>query len=352
MDRRKFLKISGIGAAGMLFSDRLTGALLKEAQASTQIKPITGSWIEFQHHLPAESEYWDEALRKFTSEQWRRKIFEMKEIGMEYLVLMSVALFEKALYPSALAPQMELGSPDPLEDVLSAADECGIKFFISNDYWGDLKNAENMMTDKDIKKIREDSMIEIALKYGHHKSFYGWYFPNEAYLQPYFSESSIQYINECDAFARTLTPHCVNLIAPYYIINARDDEKFVKQLERLNIDIIAYQDGVGVNHTKLGEAGKFFSILRKAHDKAGRAKLWADMELFYFESGTHGNLLPADFSKRILRQMEDISPYVDRILCYQYIGVMNKPNTDIIAGSDASTRLYEDYRKWLSRCRR
>ena len=101
-----------------------------------------------------------------------------------------------------------------------------------------------------------------------------------------------------------------------------------------------------VNHTKLGEAGKHFKTLQQAHQKAQKSRLWADMELFYFEQGTKGNLLPADFNDRILKQMEDISPYVERILCYQYIGVMNKPGTDI-AGTKESTRLYRDYTKWL-----
>ena len=72
------------------------------------------------------------------------------------------------------------------------------------------------------------------------------------------------------------------------------------------------------------------------------------MELFYFEDGDGGNLLPADFNKRIIRQMEIISPFVDKILCYQYIGIMNKPGTDIIAGHPDSLRLYEQYSAWYN----
>ena len=53
----------------------------------------------------------------------------------------------------------------------------------------------------------------------------------------------------------------------------------------MNIDIIAYQDGVGVNHTSLEDSAKFYEILYKAHEKACRARLWADVELFYFEDG-------------------------------------------------------------------
>lgn len=347
MDRRRFLRTLGIGSAGIMLGNSLHANILNSASVNPKIKPITGSWIEFQHHLPHESEYWDKPLAAFTADQWKRKIFEMREIGLEYLVLMSVALFGKSLYPSSLAPQMKLGCDDPLEAVLSAADECGIKFFISNDYWGDLRNAENMMTDGDIRKVREKSMVEIASRYGHHNSFYGWYFPNEAQLQPYFTEHCIKYVNDCARLAKSLTPNCVNLIAPYGVVLAKNDDTFVKQLERLDIEVIAYQDGVGVNHTRLGEAGRHYENLYKAHQKAGRSKIWADMELFYFEQGIKGNLMPADFETRIIKQMEDISPFVERILVYQYTGIMNKPDTDICAGHPESIHLYNQYKKWL-----
>ena len=64
--------------------------------------------------------------------------------------------------------------------------------------------------------------------------------------------------------------------------------------------------------------------------------------------GTEAICCAADFNKRIIRQMENISPFVDKILCYQYIGIMNKPGTDIIAGHPDSLRLYEQYSAWYN----
>lgn len=349
MQRRKFIKYLGLSSMGMLAfpgSMQATPDTVARSDFSVKLKPISGSWFEFQHSA-SEGGNWNSALAQFTADQWKRKVFEMKEIGMEYIVLMGVALDGKPFYPSKIASQIPMACEDPLEAILSAADECGIKFFVSNDFWGNL-DAYTMMIDKEIRKRRFQSMEEITEKYGHHECFYGWYFPNEAQLQPYFIDECIEYVNACADFAQRLTPNCVNLIAPYFIKEARFDDRFVRQLEKMNIDIIAYQDGVGVNHTSLDNSTKYYEILYKAHEKASRARLWADMELFYFENGNEGNLLPADFNKRIIHQMKNISPFVDKILCYQYIGIMNKPGTDIIAGHPDSLRLYEQYSKWYN----
>ncbi|MDP4185943.1 MAG: DUF4434 domain-containing protein [Bacteroidota bacterium] len=345
MDRRNFLKYAGLSTTGLLAANSLSANMLTNCK-NTSIKPISGSWFEFQHLNIEEGHYWDPALKNFTTEQWKEKVREIKEVGMEYLVLMGVAAFGYAFYPTKLAPHFDMACEDPLEAVLTAADEVGIKFFISNDFWGDGRNPDKMMKDPEIRNIREKSMVEIAARYSHHKSFYGWYFPNESYLHPYLDEFFIDYMNDCARIAKSLTPNCVNLIAPYNIKAEKADDNYVKQLERMNIEIIAYQDGVGVNSTKLGEPAIYFEHLYKAHEKAARARIWADMELFYFEDKTKGNLMPADFDTRILKQMEDLSPFVDKILCYQYIGVMNKPNSKAFAGCQDSVRLYKQYKRW------
>ena len=346
MDRRFFLSILGLSSAS-LFCPNLSFAM---EDVSNLIKPIAGSWFEFQHPGGKEGVYWDDDLRHFTAGQWREKIREISEIGMEYLVLMNVAAHGKAFYNTDLAPKFEMECDDPIEAVLSAADEFGIKFFISNDFWGEDLDAYKMMTNKDLGKKRNKSMEELYAKYGFHKSFYGWYFPNESWLEPYFGDFVISYVNECAAVAKSLDVNSVNLIAPYNIKKAKCDDYFVKQLEQLNIEIVAYQDGVGVGVTKLSDVAHYYELLSKAHKKAGRSRIWADMELFFFEQTSHGSLIPADFSSRILLQMEAISPFVEKILVYQYLGLMNKPHSKAHAGlRDESVRLYNQYIDWYNK---
>jgi hypothetical protein len=118
-------------------------------------------------------------------------------------------------------------------------------------------------------------------------------------------------------------------------------------LESLDVDIIAYQDEVGVEKSALEETPAFFEGLRKAHDRARRAAIWADVEIFQNEGAVYKSaLLPAPFH-RIVRQLEAVSPWVEKILVYQYQGMMNKPGSEAFCGSPESTKLYTAYVNWL-----
>lgn len=347
MDRRKFLQISGVASTSLLLQNQLIASTLSGMGSNSAIKPISGSWFEFTHGFAPEGKYWNPVLPQFTTEQWKAKVKEHSELGMEYLVLMAVANDGKTFYPSKLQPRYDYACPDPLEAILSAADECGIKFFVSNDFWADWREGNKMMTSEEVARLREKGMEEVAEKYAHHKSFYGWYYPNESGLWNTIDDTTIQYVNRCNKKAKELTPNSVNLIAPYGTKSVRADDNYVRKLEQLDIDIIAYQDEIGVKKTKVGTAGKYYEALSKVHTKAGRSKLWADMEIFEFEGDVYDSaLIPADF-ERILKQMEDISPFVDKILVYQYMGIMNKPGSIAAVGHPNSGKLYTDYRNWL-----
>ena len=49
MDRRHFLSMLGLGAVGLTLPGVAQADILKQAAANPNIKPISGSWFEFQH---------------------------------------------------------------------------------------------------------------------------------------------------------------------------------------------------------------------------------------------------------------------------------------------------------------
>jgi hypothetical protein len=346
--RRKLLQYCGIAPA--VFVPGLLSASTSDSECNKFVKPFVGSWFEFEHHNQPEGKYWNSIVSKFTTEQWKAKIKEMHDVGMEYLVLLAVAYEGKSYYPSKLQPRHDYVCEDPLEAVLEAADECGVKFFVSNDYWSNWKQVKKAMEDEEIWHLREKGMEEIAEKYAHHKSFYGWYYPHESGFNENIDDLTISYVNRCTQKARSLTPKAQTLIAPYGTRRIRPDDNYTRQLERLDVDIMAYQDSVGVQWGgKAGTVGKYYEGLYHAHIKVGRARLWADLEIFDFEEEPYRSaLIPASF-ERIRTQLEDISQFVEQVLIYQYLGMMNQPGSKAFAGHKDSEKLYVDYARWLTK---
>ena len=345
MTRRDLLLVAGNCAAVAAVSP--VSALA--ASSSPQVKPISGSWFEFQHHATVEGVDWNPALVRFTAEQWAAKIKEVADAGLKYLVLMATAVYFRAFFKTDIYPLWELGCSDPLEVVLSAADTYGIRFFIGGGFYGDWE-SDRIITDPVGERDRLRAMEQIAGRYAHHPSFYGWYWPDEAFLNPRFAPEFIRYVNLNSSLAHRITPGKRTMIAPYGTRVVVPDDNYVRQLDMLDIDIVAYQDEVGVRKSRVDETSHFYQGLRRAHDRSQRAKLWADVEIFDFEGETYKSaLIPASFS-RVQRQLEAVSPWVDEILVYQYLGMMNQPGSPALAGSERSLKLYQDYQYWRRNC--
>jgi hypothetical protein len=336
MQRRNFLNL----LSGFSVSTALPIELFGNENTKKKHKPIVGSWFEFQHHSATEGKYWNSVLEKFTAADWDAKVKEIKAAGIQYLVLLDVAIYDKTFYPSKLMPQHELACPDPLEAVMTAADKYGVRFFISNDFFGNWQDPVFLMKDKAIGTLRMKAMNELAEMYGHHKSFYGWYYPNETGISGHYDDFFIDYVNESSAEALRLMPKAKTLIAPYGTRNVKEDATYVRQLEKLNVDFIAYQDEIGVEKTKVEESAAIFERLYRLHKKAAKSKLWADVEVFKFEGEVYKSaLLPAPY-ERVVAQLEAVSPFVEKIFIYQYQGMLNKPGSTVFAGHTDSEKLH------------
>lgn len=318
------------------------------------LKPIKGTWFEFQHHNKPEGKYWNPICRQFSEEQWREKIREISSVGMDYIVLMCSSLvyedyaesyFDSGIYPFA----KDFACPNPIEVILDEAEKQDIKIFVSVGFYGIWTHTIDNMTSTEVTKRAFSAMEKLYAQFGHYKSFYGWYYPDEVCIDKYFNDDFIKYVNRYSEFAHSINKNLKTLIAPYGTNILIADDKYVSQLESLDVDIIAYQDEIGVRKSKPDQTEAYYAALRKAHDKAGRGALWADMEMFEFEENVYRSALIPASMERIERQLKSISPYVDTVLCYQYMGIMNKPGTTAYCGHPDSIKLYNDYMDYLKR---
>ncbi len=314
------------------------------------ILPITGSWFEFKHCGRAEGKYWNIPCREFSPEQWRIKLREIAELGLDTLVLMHVALEAAAFYDSKIFPdKVEFKTDNAVEILLDEADNLGLSIFVGNGFWG---NWFDFQTASDAKAniFRMDAIKELQEKFGHHKSFVGWYWPDEACINPVFPESFMKYVNMQSELARKLDPAKKTLIAPYGTNKIiAGDTNYIEQLKRLDVDYIAYQDEIGVQKTQLDELEGIWKIVADMHEKVPERKLWADVEVFEFEGDVYKSaLLPAPVD-RIEKQLQVASKYVEKILVYQYQGMFNKPGSQAFAGHPDSAKLYEDYKQMLQK---
>lgn len=309
---------------------------------------INGTFFEFRHHNTAEGKYWNPAFEGFQADDWRRKIREISQTGMEYIVIMATALYDRCYFNSSVFPFADVPCKDPIEEVLDEADKCGLKVFLGNGFYGDWTKAGQNIRSREVIDRSLRAMEELTALYAYHTSFYGWYFPDETCIILNFSKDFVKYVNLCSARCHELTPEKKTLIAPYGTNLALANSRFIHTLEELDVDFIAYQDEVGVKKTKVDRTKRVFEKLRTAHDKAGRSELWADIELFDFEGMVYKSaLIPAPF-ERVKKQIENVAPYADKILCYQYPGIMNPSVSQSFAGHPDSAKLYDSYLKYLS----
>ena len=269
-------------------------------------RKIDGTFFEFKHHNTAEGKYWNPQLECFTAQNWQEKVREISSLGMEYIVIMATALYEKCYFESSVFTFPDIPCSDPIEEVLCEADKCNIKVFLGNGFYGDWRKANYNIKSKEVIDRSYRAMEELSKLYGHHKSFYGWYFPDETCIIFNYSKDFVKYVNLCSARCYELTPSKKTLIAPYGTNLVYTNKRFINTLANLDVDFVAYQDEVGVRKTPVDKTKELFEKLKIAHDKAGRSKLWADIELFDFEGMVYKSaLLPAKI-ERIQKQIENV----------------------------------------------
>ena len=313
----------------------------------SNVKPISGSFIEIEHPNRAERVYTHERLSAFTERAWRAKVRELHGLGIDTLVLLSTALRGQAYFPlDGFSFPDHIVCKNVLEVLLDEADKTEQAMYVGVGFYGTSDSVANS-TDPAIVSVAMQAMDTLWKLYGHHPSFVGWYIADEWCLWEHFDERFITYINTVCAKAKELSPTAKVIVAPFGTHCTQIDDVLIEQLTRIEADAIAYQDEVGVKKLGVGQIAARYEALARAHEKAGRSKLWVDTEIFTFEGDVYRSaLVPAPF-ERIKAQLEAVSPFVEKVIAYTCPGIMSAPDSKAPLGPAGSEQLYCEYKAWV-----
>lgn len=321
-----------------------------ESRKSTVVKPITGTWINLPYKDVRNKYTNPSAFDNTNPRLWESKIRELSRMGMEYLVIMEVANEGKAYYPSQLMPWwFDKNLKSPIEAILDEAGKHNMKVFMST---GWAKDQDDDLRDPAIKERQLQIMEELAILYKNQKAFYGWYLPVEDCLCPIFAEHAVQSVNTLVEKAQTLTPGKKTMISPYGIgLSEFDHSDFEKQMDKLKVDIIAYQDEVGCVRDKftLPRLKENWKRMRDIHNRLN-IEMWANCETFTWEEGTNDRtsaLIPAAYSRLLSQQAAASAAGVDCIISFMFAGIIEDPTSSYQLGQPVwSNETYKNYMAW------
>ncbi len=323
-------------------------------------RQIDGAWLEFYHWSEAEGKLWNPEIRKLTDDQWQEQVRGMHDLGMNIIVIEETFRNQfyyckhdipqsgyqgKAYYPSRLYPgRMEIAARDPVEAALAQADALNMQAFMGVGLyaWFDF-TPESLQWHKEVAS-------ELWERYGHHPSFYGWYIAEETpgMLHVYGEDTPEQiarYQQEIVAFFQGFREH-VHRFAPHKPIMLAPNCHFMKQAEAAWRQLAKYCDIIipfGFHRMPPGDVTgeEVAAWFQQLCDDSG-AHLWMDMEVFLF--GPEGELYP----RPIEGLLSDLLrfPTFEKILCYQYPGLLNAPGASIQPGGEATVKLFTDYQRY------
>ncbi|MEO7315288.1 MAG: DUF4434 domain-containing protein [Ginsengibacter sp.] len=316
-------------------------------------RKIDGAWFGFYHWSEAEGKYWNAELKKATDHQWEEMMEDQSKLDMNIIVIQDVIRNPddyagkhkietegyKGLpyYPSDIIPgRFPLAANDPLEAVLNSADRNGMNVFIGvGSYaWFDFTNGSLEWH----KKLAD----ELWAKYGHHDSFYGWYVSEEqdgGLGDAQARKDIVHFFKEFKAYVNKIAPDKPIMLATNSH-NIRGAEDTYRKLLP-NLDILC---PFGFHRMPLEDftGEQAAATLQKLCNEAG-SHLWMDMEIFDF---AEGNALVPRSIDGVISDLHRF-PNFEKILCYQYPGLLNSPNASLKPGGPKTVKLYIDYKKYL-----
>jgi hypothetical protein len=268
---------------------------------------ISGTFLdEITHDIPSQN---------WTERHWRREFELYKRIGIDTLIIIRAGYRNKCIYPSKVLGELLPIYEDIGEMFFSLADEFGLKLYFgtydSGFYWW----RRTWWKEVEINKAFIDEAFE---RYGHHKSFAGWYLTHETGKN---DAHIIELFNHIGGYCKSKADLPV-LISPYPQgskqsgENALALEESFDHWERIyaethqSFDICAFQDG----QVHYEELPKFINGIAELGKKYG-VTIWSNLETF--DRDMPIKFPPADW--RYLRmKLETAAQVAEKIITFEF----------------------------------
>lgn len=328
--------------------------IVKTGVHSTRL--IDGCWISIRHWSLTESRYFKDGLEHMSDADWKEHVYGMHKIGVTTVLIqnlfysnyyvnqhnMTADTYDgEAFYDSKLYRRRpNMIESDPVEALFSAADECEMSVFagVGMYAWFDF-SPESLKWHKRVA-------AELFERYGHHKSFYGFYISEEIMGALYYGYAPVpdenykdiqNFFREFSAYIQTIAPTKPVALAPNNIDMHLYQEEWQGILENLDI-LIPFAFARSENNIpQIAEMCKNCGV-----------HFWVDMEIFKFPF-EEGALIPKECDE-LVREIQQYD-ILEQIYGYQFTGLLNEPGHGGMLGGERTERLYAQYMDYQKQIR-
>lgn len=289
---------------------------------------------------------WDIPHQNWGPKEWDRDFAAMKAMGINTVVMIRAGLGKwiAAPFESILKTEDVYYPPvDLVEMFLTLADKHDLAFYFgmydSGKYW--IEGQFQKEIDLNLKLIDE-----VWAKYGHHKSFQGWYMSQEISRR---TKNMSKIYAEVGKHAKAVSGNLPILVSPYIHgvktdqVMAGDKALSVKEHEeewdeilsniKGAVDILAFQDGQVDYH----ELYDYLCVNKKLADKHGM-KCWTNIESF--DRDMPIRFLPIKWEKLLLKLEAARKAGMENAITFEFSHFMSPNSTYLQAG-----HLYNRYRE-------
>ncbi|MBN9501902.1 MAG: Tat pathway signal protein [Armatimonadetes bacterium 55-13] len=291
---------------------------------------ITGTFLdEITHDIPSQN--WGYA-------DWKKEFELYSKIGIDSVVIIRAGYQNKCIFPSKTIPNLLPIYDDLGETFYSLADEYNLDV-----YFGTYDSGFHWWRRNWWKEVELNLpfLEEAVQRYGHHKSFKGWYLTHETSKN---DAHIIELFNHIGRHCKELKDVPV-LISPYpqgakqFGENVMSLDESFEHWDRIfgatkgAFDICAFQDG----QIHYQELPRFIQGIGSLGSKHG-VTIWSNLETF--DRDMPIKFPPADW--RYLRfKMEAATPVAEKIITFEFPHFMSPHSC-----YPAAHNLFERYREF------